>query len=204
MFCLAGPQTRHISMNTVCPRYRCSMLSIGTYLSHSIHVSSRRQPSSTSYSWLFGAVYWYVCELFCSRRFSSFTFVHFLFQISMFCPAGPQHLSYLNECGLPSLSPFGAAHRYVYKPFHRLIFSSLTFVFHPPDFDSSVTQYVFFCLFPFIILILFHCRIYVLLMSFRAPRSGLSASGLYTDVRLPSCTSSAQLLFYNMCTEPIQ
>ena len=42
MFCPAGPQPIcHISMNAVCPRYRRSVLLIGTYTSHSIDKSSR-------------------------------------------------------------------------------------------------------------------------------------------------------------------
>src|ERR1700728_934279 len=102
MFCPAGPQ--HLS-----------------YL-NGFHLSSLSP---------FGTAYLYVYKSFCSRNFSSFTFVHFLFQILIFCPAGPQHLSYLNECCLTSLLPFGAAYWYTYKSFYSHIFSSLTLIFIP-------------------------------------------------------------------------
>ena len=137
-------------MKTVCHRYRCSVLSIGTYADHFIHVVFSCRPSSVSYSRFrcFGllghktrhtsmitvcprhncSVYWYVYESFCSRSFSLFTFVHFYSRFDV-CPAGPQHLSYLNECCLPSLSMLGAAYLYIYKIFYQLVFSLLTFVF---------------------------------------------------------------------------
>jgi hypothetical protein len=84
----------------------------------------------------------YCCLLVCVRviMFTQLCIVHlrpFLFQISMFCHAGPQHLSYLNDCHLPSLSPFHTDYLYIFKTFYQHIFLSLTFIFYPPYFNPA-------------------------------------------------------------------
>ena len=135
-------------------------------------------------------VYWYVYESFYPRSFLSFTFVHFL---SFRCFALLCH-KIRNECGLPSLSLFGAAYWYIYKSFYRFFPPSSTFIFYPPDFEPSVTQYFFF-LFPFSIYLQYASAYDIL----SHPSQGCQhlASTHMSD--LPS-----GLLPYNMCTELIQ